>query len=169
MEHIQTFGNFLANLLNGNNIALLSVTLAAGYAGYGSAKAVGAVGTVATGVVAEDPGKYGRLLILQALPGSQGIYGLIAWFMYLVLAGYFTSPLTLSLTQGLLVTAACLPMGLVGYHSAIHQAKVACAGCALVAKRPEQSSKALIMAGLVETYAIFALLITILTMIFVIQ
>lgn len=158
----------LFNLLTGNNIALISVTLAAAYAGYGSAKSVGAVGAVSQGIIAEDPKKYGRLLILEALPGTQGIYGLISWFMYLYLSGYISgSPMNLTLAQGLMVTAAVIPMGIVGYHSALHQAKVACAGCALVAKRPEQMSKALIMAGMVETYAIFALLINILTLIYV--
>lgn len=167
---MEQINQFLLALFTGNNIALIAVSLSAAFAGYGSAKAVGAVGSVVAGVLTEDPSKYGRLLILQALPGSQGIYGLIVWFMYLILGGYFSPQvLQMTLSQGLLVAAACLPMGIVGYFSAIHQAKVACAGCTLVAKRPEESVKALILASMVETYAIFALLITILTMFFVIR
>lgn len=167
MEH---FTQFLTSLFTGNNIALFSVTVAAAFAGYGSAKAVGNVGSVATGVLADDPSKYGRLVILQALPGTQGIYGLIVWFMYLFFAGYLTgTPAQLDLAKGLLVAAATFPMGFVGYHSALYQGKVAIAGCALVAKKPEESSKALIMAGMVETYAIFALLISVLTMLFLFQ
>lgn len=161
---------FLSQLFTGNNIALLAVTIAASFAGAGSAKAVGNVGSVATGVLAEDPSKYGRLVILQALPGTQGIYGLIVWFMYLFFGGYLTGQVVnLELSRGLLIAAATLPMAIVGYYSALYQGKVAIAGCSLVAKKPEESAKALIMAGMVETYAIFALLISVLTMLFLFQ
>ena len=58
--------------------------------------------------------------------------------------------------------AACMPMMIVGLLSAIAQAKAAVAGVGIVAKNPEQSGKAIIFAAMVETYAVLALLISIL-------
>ena len=82
-----TFGELLGLIFPGNNLALLGVALAAGLAGMGSAKGVGLVGEAAAGVLSEDPTKFGKALILQALPGTQGIYGLITAFLILTNAG----------------------------------------------------------------------------------
>lgn len=68
----------------------------------------------------------------------------------------------LTLAQGLMFLAAGLPIGLVGLFSAIAQGKAAAAGVGIVAKNPEESSKGTIMAAMVETYAILALLVSIL-------
>jgi len=57
---------------------------------------------------------------------------------------------------------ACLPIAVVGYFSAIAQARTAVAGVGIVAKKPEQSGKAITLAAMVETYAILALLVSIL-------
>ena len=64
-------------------LVVLGAALAAGLAGAGSALGTGVAGQAANGVVSEDPDKFGRLLVLQALPGTQGIYGLVALFMIL--------------------------------------------------------------------------------------
>ena len=58
--------------------------------------------------------------------------------------------------------SACLPMAIVGYFSAIAQARVAASGVSVVAKKPEGQSKAMVLAAMVETYAVLALLISIL-------
>jgi len=49
----------------------------------GSGLGVGAAGEAASGVIAEDPNKFGQTLLLQALPGTQGIYGLLMAFLIL--------------------------------------------------------------------------------------
>ena len=72
--------------LDGNTLALLGAAIAA-LAGIGSAKGVGIAGQAAAGVVAEDPKKFGKTLILQALPGTQGIYGLIISFLIMMKIG----------------------------------------------------------------------------------
>ena len=64
--------------------------------------------------------------------------------------------------KGLLYFAACMPIAIVGYFSAIAQAKASVAGVNLVAKRPEHMTKGMMFSAMVETYAIFALLISIL-------
>jgi len=64
--------------------------------------------------------------------------------------------------QGLAFIAAVLPVAVVGYFSAVHQAKVASAGMLMVGEHPDMSGKAITMTVLVETYAVFALLASIL-------
>lgn len=147
----------------GTILTLLAGALAALLPGIGSAKAVGKVGEAASGVLTEDPGKFGKLLILQALPGTQGIYGLLTWFMVMQFSGLFTGQADLTWQTGLSYLMAVLPIAIVGYFSAVYQGRVAEAGVSLVAKRAEEQSKALVMAAMVETYAILALLASVLT------
>ncbi|MGI6325885.1 MAG: V-type ATP synthase subunit K [Saccharofermentanales bacterium] len=144
-------------------LTILAASFAALLAGIGSAKGVGIVGEVAAGVLTEDPTKFGKLLILQALPGTQGIYGLLTWFMILFNSGIlFGDPSGLTWQKGLSYLMASLPIAIVGLFSAIYQGRVSASGVALVAKRPEEQSKALVLAAMVETYAIFALLASVL-------
>ncbi|MEG2584618.1 MAG: V-type ATP synthase subunit K [Oscillospiraceae bacterium] len=153
--------------MNGENLgivfALLGAALAALMAGIGSAIGVGMAGEAAAGVVTEDPQKFGKVLILQLLPGTQGIYGLLIAFMTLTQIGILGGSSDMSMAKGMLYFAACLPMAFVGLWSAIRQARASVAGIALVAKRPDQMGKAMIFAAMVETYAILALLVSILS------
>ncbi len=161
------FIDALNKIFTGNVIAFFGASLAAILSGMGSAKGVGIVGEAAAGVLSEDPGKFGKLLVLQALPGTQGIYGLLIWFMVVVVKGNFLFGNTvLTVEQGWQMFAACLPIMIVGYFSAIAQGRVAAAGVQLVAKRPEEQSKAMVLAAMVETYAIFALLASFLMVFF---
>ena len=145
--------------------ALAGAALASILAGIGSAIGVGKAGQAAAGVVTEDPGKFSKVLILQLLPGTQGIYGLLVAFITLSKIGVLGGEIaTLTLTQGLLIFAACLPIALVGWLSAMSQGKAAVAGIMMVAKKPDQMTKGMIFAAMVETYAILALLISILAL-----
>lgn len=142
--------------------ALLGAALAALLAGAGSAVAVGMGGQAAAGVVTEDPSKFGKVLILQLLPGTQGIYGLLIAFITLSQIGVLGGSSDISGAKGLMYLAACLPMAIVGYCSAVSQAKSAVASIGIVAKKPDQFGKSMIFPAMVETYAIFALLISML-------
>lgn len=145
-------------------LALLGAAFAVLLAGAGSAVGVGRAGEAAAGVVTEDPSKFGKVLILQLLPGTQGIYGLLIGFLCLsqigVIGGSFTE---LSAVKGALYFLACLPTAVVGYWSALKQSRAAVASIGLIAKRPNQLGKAILFPAMVETYAIFALLISILS------
>ncbi len=145
--------------------ALIGAALAALLAGIGSAIGVGIAGEAAAGIVTEDPQKFGKVLILQLLPGTQGIYGLLIAFLVLSQIGILGAPAEVSIVKGSLYLAACLPMGFVGLWSAIRQARAAVAGISLVGKRPDQMGKAMIFAAMVETYAILALLVSILSVV----
>lgn len=142
--------------------ALAGAVLAALVAGLGSAVGVGRAGQAAAGVITEDPSKFGKVLILQLLPGTQGIYGLLIAFITLTQIGILGGDPEVSLAKGLLFFAACMPMAIVGYFSATAQAKASVASIAVVAKKPEQFGKAMIFPAMVETYAILALLISLL-------
>ena len=84
-------------------------------AGAGSAIGVGIAGQAAAGVVTEDPGKFAKVLILQLLPGTQGLYGLLIGFITLSKIGILGGGLAeVDVTTGLLILAACLPIGIVG-------------------------------------------------------
>ena len=147
----------------GGVYALMGAALAALLAGIGSAIGVAIAGQAAAGVVTEDPQKFSKVLILQLLPGTQGIYGLLIAFITLSQIGILGgNPVDLSFEKGVAYLAACLPMAVVGLWSAIAQAKAAVAGIHMVAKKPEQMGKGMIFAAMVETYAILALLISIL-------
>lgn len=145
-------------------LALTGAVLAALLAGIGSAKGVGMAGEAA-GVITEDPSKFSKVLILQLLPGTQGIYGLLIAFITLSQIGILGGDSNISVAKGALYLAACLPMAIVGYSSAIRQARASVASIGVVAKRPEQFGKAMIFPAMVETYAILALLISILAVI----
>ncbi len=151
---------FLENL--GIILTVLAGVLASGLAGIGSAKGVGLVGEAAAGVLTEEPSRFSKMLILQALPGTQGIYGLLTWFMILLRSGMMSGG-EVTWQRGLAFLFASLPIGIVGYFSAIYQGQVAAAGIGLVAKRPEEQSKAIVLAAMVETYAILALLTSVMT------
>ena len=146
--------------------ALTGTALAALMPGIGSAFGVGIAGEAAAGLTTEDPGKFSKALLLQLLPGTQGIYGLLVAFIMLssigVLGGNFAA---LSTAKGLLYLAAALPIAFVGLWSAIRQSRAAVASIGLVAKRPDQFGKSLLFPAMVETYAIFALLISILAVV----
>jgi V/A-type H+-transporting ATPase subunit K len=148
--------------MSGIVLALLGAALAVGLAGIGSAIGVGLVAQSAAGVVTEDPDKFGQTLLLQALPGTQGIYGLLTGFMIMQRVGVIGGGLLeLTVVQGFSVLMASLPVALVGLVSAVYQGRAAAAGVGLIAKRPEELGKGIIFAVMVETYAVLALLASI--------
>ena len=153
---------FLENI-GGLAIALLGSGLAVGLSCVGSARGTGIAGEAGTGLLCEDPSKSGKVMVLQLLPGTQGLYGLVVWFFALIQMGMMDgSAANLTLNEGFRYFAACMPMALGGLLSAIAQGRVAAASVNIVAKRPEEATKGIILCGIVEFYAILSLLATIL-------
>lgn len=145
-------------------LASAGAVSAALFAGIGSSIGVGKAGEAAAGVVAEDPSKFVKVLILQLLPGTQGIYGLLIAFITFMQIGVIGSAgsAEISTAKGFLYLMCCLPMAVVGLYSALKQSRASVSCIGLIAKRPEQLSKAMVIPAMVETYAIFALLISML-------
>ncbi len=142
-------------------ISTFGAALAVGLSGIGSAKGISLAGQAAAGLVSEEPDRFGQALVLQLLPGTQGIYGLLVAFLILLNNGIVGGGM-ISAAQGWVYFFASLPVGIVGLTSAISQGKTAVSGIALLGKRPEEQGKAITMAIMVETYAVFALLISML-------
>ena len=160
----ETVAEMVKGLFSGTNLALLGVALAVALPCMGSAKGVGIVGEAATGLLSEQPGLFGKAFPLLALPMTQGVYGLVASFLMLMALGLFGNPdnlMNLTFAQGGYFVMAALPIALAGYLSAIRQGRVAATGINLIGKRPGSLGQAITTAALVETYAIFSLLITI--------
>ena len=155
-----TFIEFLNTL--GVPLALLGAALAALMAGIGSAIGVGMAGEAAAGALAEDPSKFGKVLILQLLPGTQGIYGLLIAFLPLSNIGILGGSPDISFAKGLLYFFACTPMAFVGLWSAKRQARASVASINLLSRKPDQFGKSIILPAMVETYAVLALLISLL-------
>lgn len=151
--------------LLGTGLALFGAALAVGMSGIGSSIGVGKAGQAAAGVTAEDPDKFMKCLILQLLPATQGIYGFIVGFLTLIKLNAFggfllDSGLYLSTAGGIGILAASLPIAIAGLFSAVHQGKVAVSAIGMVAKRPEESTKGMLMTAMVETYALLAFLVS---------
>ena len=137
-------------------MATLGAALATLLSGIGSAKGVGIVGEVATGLMSEEPEKFGKSLVLQLLPGTQGLYGFVIGLMVL---GKLNASMTFQ--NGLGILMACLPVALAGYGSAIAQGRVAASGISLLAKNEEQNTKGIIYSVMVETYALLSFVVSI--------
>ena len=152
--------------LHGIFFAMLGAAIASGLAGTGSAKGCGVAGEAAAGVIAEDPSKFGLTLLLQALPGTQGIYGTLMAFLVLnkigAISGNFVN---IDAVTGMLLMFSCIPVGLVGWTSGYAQGKTCAAGICMIAKRPEEIAKGMVYGAMVETYAVLALLISFLAFI----
>ncbi len=150
------------NFFDGQALAFLGSAIAVAMCCVGSAKGTGMAGEAATGVVSESPENFSKCLILQVLPGTQGLYGLVVWFMVMLNVGVFGGSPVSSVQQGMAYFAACMPIAFGGLLSAIAQGRVAASSVNIVAKRPEESTKGIILCGIVEFYAILSLLASIL-------
>lgn len=147
----------------GIGLAFLGAALAVGLCCVGSARGTGITGEAATGVLSENPEHFSKCLILQVIPGTQGLYGLVIWFFALYTMGAFSGGIQpLTITQGLTIFVSCLPMAMGGWRSAIYQGRVAAASINIVAKQPNDWSKGIILCVIVEFYAILSLLASIL-------
>ena len=158
MSFLESFG--------GLALALLGAGLAAVLPGIGSAKGTGIAGEAGTGLLSQDPSKFGKVMILQVIPGTQGLYGLVVWFFALIQMGMMNgTAASLTLNEGFRYFAACMPMALGGLFSAIAQGRVAAGSINILAKKPDDWSKGMVLCITVEFYAILSLLASMLMII----
>ena len=151
-------------LNSGLFLAVLGAALAVGLAGIGSAKGVGLTGEAAAGLLSEKTDMFGKVITLQILPGTQGLYGFIISFMILINIGVLGgNAAAVTTTQGYLYLASSLPIGIGGLISGIAQGNAAVAGISLCAKKPAEFSKAMVSTTLVEIYALLAFIVSLLS------
>ena len=148
----ENFGGFI--------FGALGVALAVGLAGIGSAKGVGLAGEAVSGLLTEQPEKFGKALILELLPGTQGLYGFVVGLMVM-----FSLSTDTTLAQGLYLFLACLPVAIAGLFSGIAQGKAAAASVQILAKKPEHNTKGIVLTAMVETYALLGFVISLLLVI----
>lgn len=140
----------------------LGAALAAGIAGAASSFGVGIAGAAAAGAVAEDEKNFKNALILQGLPMTQSIYGLITLFLILLVSGIlggtfkFADSTQENIIKSAILLGAGLTVGLTGL-SAIPQGIIASAGIGAVSKNPKTFTQGIIFAAMAETMAIFGL------------
>jgi len=144
-------------------LAIAGAVLAISVAGIGSIFGVRLAGEIGAGLVSEDPEKFGKILLLEALPGTQGIYGFLTAFLVMLKIGLLgAGGVTITTSIGWQLMLACLPIAFTGLFSGIMQGKVSAAGVNIVAKQPAASGKAIVLAAMVETYAVLGLLASVL-------
>lgn len=132
-------------------IAVLGMALAVLLPGIGSAKAVGMIGEAASGLLINEPEKFGKSLVLQLMGASQGLYGFVIFIMAM---GQLRADMTI--LHGLYILMSCLPIAIVGLPSAISQARIASAGIGVLSRNESQMAKSIIYTVMVETYALLA-------------
>lgn len=151
--------------LGGVEWALLGAALAVIGGGAGSSAGITTIANTAAGIISEEPDRFGKLLPLAAMPGTQGIYGFITGLLVLIFFGFFDAVPDLSATEGFRIFLACLPVAFVCMISAIYQGLTAVGAAGMVAKRAEDAGKSLIFPALVETYAVLSLIVSVLMLI----
>jgi len=143
----------------GMALGFLGAGLAAALCCIGSAKGTGCAGEAGTGLLCEDPNSFGKVLILQVIPGTQGLYGLVVWFFACFQMGMLDgTAVGMTVMEGLQYFVACLPIAIGGLMSAIAQGRVAAGSINILAKQPDHWSKGMVLCITVEFYAILSLL-----------
>ncbi|NQT84267.1 V-type ATP synthase subunit K [bacterium] len=125
--------------------------------GIGSAIGVGLAGQAAAGVISEDPEKFGKMIPIIALPGTQGFYGFVMGFLVINKLNLLGAAKSIPIQQGWQLFAITFVVSFVQCISAIHQGKVSVASVGMLAKRPEEMGKAMVLPVFVEIYAILGL------------
>ena len=143
----------------GTVLAVLAAAIATLLSGIGSAKGVGMAGEATAALTVEQPEKFGKALVLQLLPGTQGLYGFVIGFFILQ---QITGGDAITFEKGLYLLMAALPVAIVGYASANRQARVAIAGVNILAKNEDEFVKGVVYSVMVELYAILGFVISLL-------
>lgn len=145
----------------GNFYALIGAAIAVVLSGVGSAIGVSRAGQAASALLTKQPDKFGKVLILQLLPSTQGLYGFVVGFMVLIQLGALGGTMTpISDAMGWTLFAYCMPIAFVGLGSALMQSNAAIGCINLLGKQEKMFGRTIIMVALVEIFAIFAFIIS---------
>ena len=136
-------------------LAYVGVALMVGLAGIASAIGTAICGQTAVGAMKKNGGAFGSYMILSALPGSQGLYGFVCFFM---VQGLISADM--SMLQAAAVFGAGLLVGMVNLLAAVYQGKVCANGIAAIGNGHDVMGKTLILAAFPELYAILTVAAT---------
>ena len=132
-------------------LGYLGLGLMLGLSGIGSAFGTTIAGNAAEGALKKAPEKSTSYMILSALPATQGIYGFVGFFMWLLVFKFDFA------ANGPLLFAMGLGMGIVCLFSAIRQGQVCANGIIGISQGHDVQTNTFIYAALPEFYAILGL------------
>ena len=135
--------------------AYLGVALMVGVSGLASAVATARCGMASVGAMKKNAGAFGSYMILSALPGSQGLYGFVGFFM---VKDYIVADMPMM--TAVAIFGAGLLMAIVTLSSALFQAKVCANGIVSIGNGNDVMGKTLILAAFPELYAILGVAAT---------
>lgn len=130
-------------------LAYIGIALMVALSGIGSSFGVSIPGNAAVGAMKKNKGAFGSYMILCALPGTQGLYGFVAFFL---MRGFLTPDITLM--QAAAVFGLGLLVGFVCLFSSIRQGQVCANGVAAIGNGHDVMGNTLILAAFPELYAI---------------
>ena len=135
-------------------MAYVGVALMVGLAGIASSIGTAIAGMASVGAMKKNGDAFGSYMILSALPGSQGLYGFVCFFL---VQGGLTNQ---TMTQGAAILGAGILVGIVNLASSIYQAKICANGIAAIGNGHDVMGKTLILAAFPELYAILSVAAT---------
>ncbi|MBQ8320603.1 MAG: V-type ATP synthase subunit K [Clostridia bacterium] len=141
----------------GYTIAMIGIALCVLLCGIGSCIGLYQTSAAASGVLSEDPKKFGKVMVLVLLPATQGIYG----FIIGIIASGAVNPAWTEASIGWAFFATLVPMMVSGFVSAWLQGKAAVNCIYAVGKQESLSGKLIVYPGMIEFYAILGLIISI--------
>ena len=136
-------------------LAYVGVAFMVGLAGVASAIGTSICGQAAVGAMKKNGGAFGSYMVLSALPGSQGLYGFVSFFLIMPI---LTPEMTMF--QGAAIFGVGLLVGIVNLMAAIYQGKVCANGIAAIGNGHDVMGKTLILAAFPELYAILTVAAT---------
>ncbi len=139
-------------------MAYVGIALMVGLAGIASAVGTSISGQAAVGAMKKNDGAFGSYMMLTALPGSQGLYGFVCFYIVAFMYNIITPEITI--LQGAAVFGNGLLVGIVNLASSIYQGKVCANGIAAIGNGHDVSTKTLILGAFPELYAILTVAAT---------
>jgi V/A-type H+-transporting ATPase subunit K len=131
--------------------AWAGAALAIGVSNIASSYGTVITGNAAVGAMKKNPDAFGNYLILCALPGTNGLYGFLGYFL---LRGFITPELTWF--QGIAIFFAGLMLGFVNLFASLRQGNICANAIAAIGSGHDVFGKAIILAAFPELYAIIA-------------
>jgi V/A-type H+/Na+-transporting ATPase subunit K len=143
--------------------ALFGLAISVGLGAIGSSLGVGYVASIGAGLLAKEPQKFPQVLALAALPSTQALYGLLFGFIILIRIGLLGGELqSFDVNTGMAIMASSIPVGVACLISGAAQGKAAASGIKILAEKPQNLSQAIVLAALIESFAVFGLVISLL-------
>ena len=139
-------------------LAYIGVALMVGLAGIASAVGTAICGQAAVGAMKKNGGAFGSYMVLSALPGSQGLYGFVCFFMVNNIYSLLTDDITM--LQGAAIFGIGILVGIVNLAASIYQGKVCANGIVAIGNGHNVMGKTLILAAFPELYAILTVAAT---------